>query len=841
VKCAFWLLGLLACTGAVLSAQVQAPAGISGRVTDETGSALPGARVTIVSSAPLVSREATTNGQGDFAFSPLPAGRYSITAELAGFAMAQPLVVVLVAGESRTVAVEMRVAGVKESVLVGASSAAAPATPSVVTVTPRAVSTVAGAAENIYRVLHTLPGVAAVNEFDSRLTVRGGGPDQNLTVMDGVEIHNPFRLFGLTSAFNPETVQSFELTAGGFSARYGDRLSSILTIDNRDGDATHRATGSTTLALTDANVVAEGRLPGTTRGSWLVTGRRTYYDLVAEKFVDADLPSFADLQGKLVWQLPRNGRLTLFGLRSRENTDASIEGDDGGHAALRTNALNDLAALTFSFPAGSRVSSRTVASWYLNRDLIDFDAEFRTGTVRSNSAFDEEPGEEIVFTRRVSIRDIAIRQDTAIRLGRAHTLDAGFDTHMLSTSWGWRIGGERNPAAANGSSVLGGAGLPSLLDSVRDSWRAGAWLTDRWTLTPALRLESGVRVDRTKLTRPATFSPRMSLVADLSPRTRLRLSGGAFTQSPGYEKLLQSDYFVDLTSADAIDLRTQRARHAVIGLEQTLAPGLIARAEGYYKNFTDVVIGRLETSAETAARVATYDFPASLSSNVPRDPIVLGLPSNGANGRGYGVELYVARQPSLSTFSPGSPGRKLTGWMSYTWSRADQTAYGRTFAADYDRRHAFTLVANMRLNAVVDLAATMRAQSGFPYSPPVGVRVASEADVADIDRDGNRTELIPARNGGLLGWTLDAGGVANLNSGRLPVFSRLDARITFRPRWMNSRWQFYVDVINVLNKDNATGYDARLEYDPGSDRPRIVNERQGSLPRLPSLGIRFRF
>src|SRR5262245_49743084 len=90
--------------------------------------------------------------------------------------------------------------------------------PALLPVRPRQVLTVAGAADNVFRVLQTLPGVAATEEFGSRLSVRGGTPDQNLTVMDGVEIHNPYRLFGLTSAFNPETVERFELTAGGFEA-----------------------------------------------------------------------------------------------------------------------------------------------------------------------------------------------------------------------------------------------------------------------------------------------------------------------------------------------------------------------------------------------------------------------------------------------------------------------------------------------------------------------------------------------------------------------------------------------------------------------------------------------
>jgi hypothetical protein len=162
-----------------------------------------------------------------------------------------------------------------------------------------------GAADNVFRTLQTLPGIAATTEFDSRLSVRGGSPDENLTIMDGVEIHNPYRLFGLTSAFNPETVRSFDLYAGAFSSKYGDRLSSLLVVENRPGNDEVRLGGSTALSLTDANAVFEGSLPGEGKGSWIVTGRRTYYDLVANSLVDTELPAFGDLQGRLDWNLKR--------------------------------------------------------------------------------------------------------------------------------------------------------------------------------------------------------------------------------------------------------------------------------------------------------------------------------------------------------------------------------------------------------------------------------------------------------------------------------------------------------------------------------------------------------
>jgi hypothetical protein len=136
----------------------------------------------------------------------------------------------------------------------------------------------------------------------------------------------------------------------------------------------------------------------------------------------------------------------------------------------------------------------------------------------------------------------------------------------------------------------------------------------------------------------------------------------------------------------------------------------------------------------------------------------------------------------------------------------------------------------------------VRVQSGFPYSVPVGVRVAAIEDTGDIDGDGNATELVPQGDAvGLPVWTADYGDAGNLNSGRLPVFARVDLRVTFRPQWQNSRWPLYGEVINLLDRNNAGSLSTELVYDPASDRPRVTTIRDGSLPLLPSLGVRVRF
>ena len=110
--------------------------------------------------------------------------------------------------------------------------------------------------------------------------------------------------------------------------KYGDRLSSLLLVENREGTRQKPLAGSASLSITDANVVFEGRLPRQATGSWLVSARRTYYDLVASRLADQDFPRFADVQAKGVWELAPGRTLSVFGLRSRQAAALDIDDDE---------------------------------------------------------------------------------------------------------------------------------------------------------------------------------------------------------------------------------------------------------------------------------------------------------------------------------------------------------------------------------------------------------------------------------------------------------------------------------------------------------------------------------
>lgn len=715
--------------------------------------------------------------------------------------------------------------------VVGASAAAAPATEEV---RPVQVLRTPGALDNVFRTLQTMPGVAATEEFSSRLAVRGGAPDQNLTVMDGVEVHDPFRLFGLTSAFNPEIIRRFELATGGFGVKYGDRLSSLLSVENRDGVRDRRLAGSGALSITDGNLVLEGKLPGNAAGSWLITGRRTYYDVIAAKVTGEDFPGFADVQAKGVWEPGPGRKLTLFGLRSRQAAAFTID-EASAQGEFQDDTDNDLVWTRYDALVGAGGRSHTVVAYSSTRSAFGVDAAIENTSQRSNAPVEDAFGvSNVVFERALVVQDLSARQELAWATNR-HVIEVGAEGHRLETRLRFDITGDRNPVAVNGSSVQGGAGLPDTLRSSRRSTRAAGWLQDTWRLASRGSIETGIRIDHVGATGETLVSPRVSGSLDLGSRARVKAAVGRYTQSPGYEKAAQSDYVLDLTNPAVRDLRSERAVHASAGLERDLAGGVLLRAEAYYKRYSDMLVGRIETDAERAARIRRYDFPASLASSVPTDPIITTVPTNDGSGRAYGFDLFVSR-------ASAPVSARVNGWASYTWGKAERAAYGFRYPFEYDRRHAFTAVTAYRLTTRWELSATTRIASGFPRTVPVGLRVAGIEDSTDRDRDGTTDELLPGRDdGGLTVYAVNFGSVANLNRGRLPLFARVDVRATWRPRGAAGRWEVYVEVINALNRENAGDIEPRLAYDPFSDQPRIVETRDQSVPLLPTVGLRFRF
>ena len=521
-----------------------------------------------------------------------------------------------------------------------------------------------------------------------------------------------------------------------------------------------------------------------------------------------------------------------------ERMDCQESDDPLEDFTLRTRSRTVLAAIRMNSTFGARATLSTVASFSGVRDHLGVRGAVKSDALGS-AAFStaaDGPIANVVYDRGLDVRDWAVRQELTVSPSPRHTLDAGFEAHALAASWTWLVTGERSEDVYTRMLPwpygLPGANLPPQLDSRVAYVRAGAWVQYRPPVGQRLTPLMGLRVDYSGLTRDVEVSPRASATARLGQSTRITAAVGVYRQSPGYEKQFQSDYFVDLTHAER--LRSETALHAVVGVERTLRAGVSVRVDGYRKWYTNLLVGRLETERERAVRLAQYDF-GSLQSELPSAYRVTTDPSNEAQGSAYGFDLQIEKTPRS-----GDP--RLAARASYSYGVATRVVYGNTVPFDYDRRHILNLVASYQVGRSIALSASIRLASGAPFTEPFGVRLAARADENDSDLDGNRRELVPARDSaGNYVYGLDFGDLSNVNRARLPFHARVDGRVTFSPRGPAGHWSLYVDVVNLLNRDNPALISYHVE--PSSDglRPWLTFEPKYSIPFLPSAGLRFRF
>lgn len=427
------------------------------------------------------------------------------------------------------------------------------AQPSVVTLEPADLTRTPGLFESdVVRVVQLLPGSVAKNDYTIGYNVRGGEADQNLVQLDGIPIFNPSHLGGVFSTFDANAVDRADFYAGGFPAWYPGRLSSVLDVDLRPGNA--RATDVRgQVSLLSSKLLVEGPAFGAT---YLVSARRTYADAVVQAFSAEELPYyFTDLLGKVTVPAGR-GQVALTGYWGRDVFDFEL-----------VQATADREAIDLAFDWGNRLLG---LNWRLPlgpRALL----ETRAGVSEFTSTLGIEPNlarfvnaARLYTGQATLLPDPGGRHDVRVGVGvEAYRMDYGlgsnaidadlFDAHYRPTVWA---------AYAD------------------DQWRAG----DRLILRPGLRVERVTGADRTVL------SPRLSVKYFLTPAFALTGSAGRYHQVVHsirdqelpvtiYEFWIGADAFVPIGRAD----------HVVLGVERWLGDDVQLTIEGYRKNFAGLV------------------------------------------------------------------------------------------------------------------------------------------------------------------------------------------------------------------------------------------------------------
>lgn len=861
--------GLLLLLGALQPTVAQERAELRGTITDaESGETIPGANVVLPATGDGVAADAD--------------GRYTLRAEPGTTVVQFSAVgyesavreVTLTAAQPKTLDIALTPDVVALEQVEVAASRRQPlrdTRPSITAVSPEQVQALPGAAEDVLRSLQTTPGVLAANDFSSQLIVRGGGPDQNLIILDDVEVFNPYRLYGVVSMFNPATVSNLTLYTGGFPARYGDRLSAALDVQSRDGDRDTTLGGSFNASLANANLVMEGKT-GVWDGSWLVTGRRTYYDLVIgllARELDAvgentRFPNFADLQGRLTLRPADGHRIRIGGITSRDALDVAVEGalDDRGSEADRVAAedltRNDMAYATYDWTPNPALNVQLTASTYRNAgDLAS------AGNIVPRDGFD---GSEIVAANdTINAASFAYDQSFLFRkhsLYQRATLEAprqlievGGGVDWLETTLQFDLDlnevGRALFESFQQDSPFGVGAFPEQFDQGERYYRYHAYAQTRVELlSDRLFVQPGLRYDYYRLIDRSYLSPRLSASLRLTDETTLRAAWGRYVQSPGFEKLLDDPQAFDLSEDVGLQsLAAEASYHYVLGLTRWLNNRYQLRLEGYVKTFNDLIV---QDRGVVTRAVARFDDTQGLPRTDPdaydvRVEDAVGLttrPVNDADGRAYGLEVSLEKQRAAA-------GDRFTGWVSYAYahatrSRTRQEAPGSriTFPFDYDRRHTLNVVVNTRLGSGWTLGTTFRLGTGFPYTPAVG---AAPVVVRPLDVDDPEAEAAPTvltnSDTGLVRFEPRYGDADNLNSARLPLYHRLDVRLSRAVNVFGLPGEAYLDVINVYNRANVLAYQYAAITDPDAPEadPRLERQPVTMLPILPTLGFNLRF
>ncbi len=819
-------------------------AGGTGRLTGvvvakETGKPVPFATV-IVGSTKL---GVATNEQGEFLFESVPEGTYAVTVRALGYAEWTDPHVVMESGGTTTVRAALTESAIPlDEVQVTAERARRQADirTSTLNVAPARAKTLAGVGEDVLRTLQSLPGVLAPNDFTSQLVIRGSGPDQNLIVMDDIEVFNPYRLYGLISMFNPETASDISLVTGGFPARFGDRLSAVLEVTNREGDRTRGIGGSLNASITNANVVLGGRFPLDLPGSYMVSARRTYYDLILGPIAkrsglvsgDVAFPNFMDLQSKVVLEPWTGHTFIVNALFSRDGVEL-ISGKDRStpdSVNVLDKTRNDVAGLAWHYMPQRDVYLKTVVSWYRNTGDTEFGGDFIDPALNRDKyeGLADTSGLRLFnveFDSRYEFRKVAASSELSLVLP-GHLVETGAGVDFLRTSLIWHFRPDDLFRA-----IMLSRGIAWLEDFVqsRDYARINLYVQDKITVGGGLSIQPGVRLDHYDIIHKTYLSPRLNVSYALDPLTTLRGAWGIYRQSPGYEKLLDQNAFYDLTSAPLGGLEAERAIHYVLGIDRWLDNEWQVRLEGYYKKFDNVIVPEiLQGTVYSVSPVPGRD---------PRrrdgwtDPVeitgdsVTTLPVNGATGSSYGIEIMLEKKAVRQD-------ARLTGWIGYTLAKAERIRDDIRTPFRFDQRHTVDIVLDYRLNSWLFVGVRWKYGSNFPFTEPVGLKPR----LVDAVVNGVARKVIEVDSRGNVVFDLDRGGEANKYSGRFPPYHRLDIRVTAKADFWSLDWDFYLDVINVYNRTNVLNYRFTANDDLTIGRSAI-----GMFPILPTIGFSVRF
>ena len=653
---------------------------------------------------------------------------------------------------------------------------------------------------DVLKALQLLPGVQSGTEGMSGIYVRGGGPDQNLFLLDGVPLYNVNHLGGFFSAFNADAIKNVTLYKGSFPARFSGRLSSVLDIVTNDGND-KKLHGNASVGLIAAKVNLEGPLYKD-KTTFNVSLRRTYFDLLLQPLImsigmveeggrmNAGY-YFYDLNGKVTHRFSDRSRLIGSWYSGDDRIYLRMKynyGDGDELVRIGYSWGNLVGSLRWNYEINPRLFMNLTGAYTRYRNDIGITLEendYYGGTVEYYNA-------EMYY--KSGIRDITAKVDFDYQPNPDHTVKFGgnFIHHIFQ------------PDVTGSKMESNESGVPETFEvNTGDSSRVHAeeltaFIEDDWNVTEALKLNAGVNI--------TGFVVQGKFYPSLQPRLSARyMLSDDLSVKAGYSYMTQ---YMHQLSNSSISLPTD----LWVPVTARIAPMYAHQvAAGVFYNLTGIADFSMELYYKRMNNMLEYRDGANFfgMSAGWEDKVCMG------DGWSYGVELLAQRTVG-----------DVTGWIGYTWSRTmrlfdreGQTLNnGEPFPAKYDRRHDLSIMVSYKPNKHFDCSATWVFSSGN-----VGTLALQEYTDPET---GHSVSYIESRN-----------------NFRMPAYHRLDVGVNFHKVKKHGVRTWSLSVYNAYNRKNPFLVMRRYgqHYEVNGQHYGSALVQLSVFPIIPSVSYSFKF
>ncbi len=661
--------------------------------------------------------------------------------------------------------------------------------------------------KDVLKVLQLMPGVQKGSEGQAGIYVRGGGPDQNLIMLDDAVVYNANHLFGFFSTFNGDALKSVELTKGGFPARFGGRLSSVIDLNMKEGNK-EKLQGEGGIGIISSRLTLEGPIKRKNekmaKSSFLISGRRTYIDVLSKPFIAnaqknaTDKASggyyFYDLNAKVNYDFGKD-KLYLSGYFGKDRFYANTS-----DATSTDNSNIDWGNTT----ATLRWNHQFTQKLFSNTSLIF--SKYQFGIANQSRVQSDTTTNEYSLFYDSFIRDTGIKTDFDFFPNPKHTIRFGFLTtfhHFVPSAIVLQAFTQNYTKKANPLNLI----------------ESGIYAEDTWHPIDILKLNMGLRISQFK-TQSKNYiqpEPRFSSALKLAKDLSFKLSYARMNQ---YVHLLSNTGIglpTDLWVPTTDKVKPQASHQVASGFAKDFdKQGFTLTIEGYYKWMNNIV---------------GYKEGASFLGLDGLGAKEVSWEDNITSGKGwsYGAEILLQKKVG-----------KFSGWIGYTWSKTQwqfpELNFGKKFFPRYDRRHDASIVGIYELSPKITLSGTWVYGTGNALTLPIATYNAY------------RDNVRPPNSGSPFLFTWNSRQVneyGEKNSFRAEAYHRLDFAAQFHKKKKHVERTFEVGVYNAYNRKNPFFYDIGAETlpagTPATVERKTVLKRYSLFPAIPSITYSFKF